>query len=128
MNRQNIVLHYWKSLLMISIILYLSCTPPSTFKAFPVFTHIDKIAHLLMYFCLSLLLIFDFKSAPHSKTNKQIFIIICIVLPIFLGGSIEFIQKEFFPPRSASFGDIAFNTLGVMLGWLTSSKAKITIS
>jgi hypothetical protein len=39
------IIKYWKSLLALLIILYLSFASPSTFKDIPTFRHVDKVVH-----------------------------------------------------------------------------------
>ena len=113
---------YWKSLIIISGILYLSFAPPSTFKGVPSFENEDKLVHLIMYAGLTCFLIFDFRQYAKNKTLSVLaFILICLLFPVFLGGAVEILQPVFFAPRTAEwFDDIA----GVMLGWLVSQMIK----
>jgi len=109
--------NYWKSIIVVICILYLSFTSPSTFDGIPTFENEDKLVHLLMYGGLTGMLIFDFRqSVKKIKEHISSFILSCIVFPILLGGLIEILQPRYFAPRTGSWGDFAFNTIGVFIG------------
>jgi VanZ family protein len=116
---------YWKSILIVAGILYLSFAPPSTFKGIPAFEFEDKLVHLLMYGGLSFFLIFDFQR--HTKNNPMsglAFSLICLFIPVFLGGIVEIMQPLYFSPRTAEWFDWFSDISGVLLGWLASSIIK----
>lgn len=115
----NIVKNYWKSIAVIICILYLSFASPSTFKKIPTFTYEDKLVHLLMYAGLTFVLIFDFVQTAITNRKKLVFVLICLIFPIVLGGVVEIMQGMFFAPRSPSWIDWIANTIGVFLGWLS---------
>ena len=99
-------------------ILYLSFAPPSEFKDIPTFKHEDKLVHILMYLGLVLILILDFSSALKKKNIKSnVFISLCIVFPIILGGLVEILQPMYFAPRSASWFDWFADIAGVLIAW-----------
>lgn len=118
MKIKNFLCHYWKSISVLFIILYLSFASPSTFKKIPTFENEDKLAHLLMYAGLAFILALDFQN--HKKTNNITFtfVLICILFPAIIGGIIEILQPLLFIPRSASWLDLLFNIIGVFLGWI----------
>jgi len=112
--------HYWKSIIVIGCILYLSFAPPSTFQGIPTFNFEDKLVHLLMYASLTIVLIFDhYRTVKELNVNKIAFILICLVFPTLFGGVIEIIQPLLFFPRSASWLDWLADILGVLIGWQT---------
>ena len=116
----KIYLHtFWKSILIISGILYLSFASPSTFKDVPTFANEDKFVHLLMYAGLTGILMFDFRQyARNRNTTKTAFLIICILFPVLLGGIVEIIQPIYFPPRTADWFDWFSDITGVFVGWM----------
>ncbi len=120
----KIIKYFWKSLLIVSVISYLSFASPSTFKEIPTFENEDKLVHLLMYFGLAVVLIFDFRRAGINNRNLLAFVLICLIFPVVFGGSIELMQENFFPPRTASWVDWMADTAGVLLGWLAMSVIK----
>ncbi len=71
----------------------------------------DKILHLLGYFSLSFLTMLTFKA---TTWRQQLVVALCV---FFFGMAME-IAQYFIPHRRASLADLAFNTLGIMLGWL----------
>lgn len=116
---------YWKSLIIIGGILYLSFAPPSTFKGVPSFPFEDKLVHLLLYGGLTCILIFDFRLyAKKFRTTKFAFVSICILFPILLGGIIEILQPMYFAPRTGEWFDWFSDILGVLLGLLSMQLLK----
>jgi VanZ family protein len=113
----NTLKNYWKSLIVVAVILHLSFASPSEFKGIPTFENEDKLVHFLMYAGLAIALIYDHKRA---KTNNSLILyrLICIFFPIFLGGIVEILQPMYFAPRSASWFDWLADILGVLAGWL----------
>ena len=119
---KNFIFHYWKSIIIISIILYLSFAPPSTFKEVPSFENEDKLVHLLMYGGLTCILIFDFRQFVKSyRIPRFSFVLICIILPVLLGGAVEILQPMYFAPRTADWIDWFSDIAGVLMGWFAMS-------
>jgi len=110
---------YWKSILIISGILYLSFAPPSEFKGIPTFENEDKLVHIIMYGGLTCVLIFDFRQyAKNNSLSSLAFILICLLTPVILGGVVEILQPLYFAPRTAEWFDWFSDITGVLLGWL----------
>lgn len=127
MRFTNILSNYWKSILLICVIFYLSFASPSTFKDIPAFEHQDKLAHVLVYMALAAMLIFDYKkSTPKLNVNLFTFVLTCVFFPILLGGAIEIVQTLLFYPRTASWLDWLANILGVLMGWAGMHILKMT--
>ena len=122
MQIKNVIFQSWKSISIVLCILYLSFAPPSSFKEIPTFEikHLDKIVHFLMYAGLSLVLIYDFRKRKNTSNKSAIFVLICLLFPVFLGGMIEIFQELFFAPRTAEWADWFFDILGVFAAWMTS--------
>jgi VanZ family protein len=115
---QKFFKQYWKSILFICILFYLSFAKPSTFKEAPTFFSIDKLAHVFLYFILGIFLIIDFSKSNIKKSSKIMSIIITIVFPILMGGAIEISQEMFFKPRSAEWIDWLSDILGIGLSYV----------
>ena len=110
---------YWKSILIISGILYLSFAPPSEFKGIPSFENEDKLVHIIMYGGLTCVLMFDFRQyAKNNPLSSLAFILICLLTPVILGGIVEILQPLYFAPRTAEWFDWFSDITGVLLGWL----------
>jgi len=119
MKLKSFLYNYWKSLIIISGILYLSFAPPSTFNGVPSFEYEDKLIHILMYGALTCVLIFDLQLYAKKKSlSKFTFIFICLLIPIFLGGIVEILQPIYFAPRTAEWFDWFSDITGVLIGWL----------
>jgi len=111
------VLSYWKSILSVVVILYLSFAPPSDFSEMPKVNILffDKIVHVALYLFLTIVLIFDFRSHNKFSKNNSIYIVQCILFPIVLGGCIEIAQDKWFYPRTAEWVDWLADILGVTI-------------
>jgi VanZ family protein len=121
------IFRYWESIIIVLVILYLSFAPPSTFKGVPSFNFEDKLVHLLLYGGLTTILMFDFrKYAKNNNTNLLVFVLACLVFPIFLGGTIEILQPLYFAPRTAEWLDWFSDIAGVLAGWSGMSLLKLT--
>ncbi|MFT3752500.1 MAG: VanZ family protein [Paludibacter sp.] len=118
--------YYWKSIIAILFILYLSFSGPATFDKVPNFTYKDKIAHFILYGGLTLLLILDHRKHKKNNISYTSFIIYCIIFPIVLGGLVEIFQKYFFFPRTAEWLDWLSDIIGVLVGWLVLYLKKMT--
>ena len=107
-------LSYWKSILSVIIIVYLSFAPPSDFREMPKVNILffDKIVHVALYLFLTIVLIFDFRSHNKFSKNNSIYIVQCILFPIVLGGCIEIAQDKWFYPRTAEWVDWLADILG----------------
>lgn len=110
-------LSYWKSILSVIIIVYLSFAPPSDFREMPKVNILffDKIVHVALYVFLTIVLIFDFRSHNKFSKNNSFYIVQCILFPIILGGCIEIAQGKWFYPRTAEWVDWLADILGVTI-------------
>ncbi|MDR0370958.1 MAG: VanZ family protein [Prevotellaceae bacterium] len=106
---------YWKSLLIFAMVLYLSFAPSSTFDgiSIPAIPYLDKLVHFIMYAACTAVLCFDFFRQQKVVKSRTMFIIICIVLPILIGGVVELMQERFFYPRTGDWCDWLADILGV---------------
>ena len=111
-------INYWKSIAVVSCILYLSFASPSTFDGIPSFNNEDKLVHFLMYAGLCCMLIFDFRLARNNQNIKlPVGYLLCLVFPVLLGGTIEILQPMYFG-RGGSWFDMTANVLGIASAWL----------
>jgi VanZ family protein len=122
----KILFRYWESLITTFVILYLSFTPPTTFDKVPSFTYEDKLVHLFLYAGLTCVLMFDFRKYANNNSSKWTFVLVCLLLPVFLGGAVEILQPIYFAPRTAEWIDWISDILGALLGWGTMALLKLT--
>jgi VanZ family protein len=124
MDIMKIFQNYWKSIAVICTILYLSFASPSTFEELPSFKNQDKLAHVLIYFGLAVVLIYEYRQHKKDNIHSLSFVFVCLFFPIILGGIIEILQEYFFSPRTGSWLDWFSNILGVLFGWLLMTLLK----
>ena len=118
---RKFLIKYWKSILFIVFLCVLSFSPSSNFKRFPSFFGVDKVVHFLLYIFLAFILVFDNREMIIRQLTKKL-IAYAIVFPIILGGVIEIVQENFFPPRSAEWFDWFMDIAGVLIGYLITAK------
>ena len=75
--------------------------------------HIDKVAHLFLYFGLGVLLHLTFKNSDHVILRKYA-AIFAVILGIIYGISDEF-HQSFVPGRSSSVHDLLADGIGVTI-------------
>lgn len=114
---KNFVSKYWKSLLAVIIVSYMSFAPASELPRFNPFEGFDKAVHVLMYMFLSSVIIFDNRKTVFSNGYLKKLIIPAIVFPVLFGGIVEIMQEAFFPPRSADWFDWLADITGVAAGF-----------
>ena len=105
------ILSFWKPLLWLVIILVLSLIPGNKLPGIPLFPHIDKVVHALMYFGLAILLVRPLKRVPGSRPYLWA-VLICLII----GTAVEYSQAHLAVNRSGNFYDELANVFGAMLG------------
>lgn len=112
----SLLKHYWKSILTGCVIFYLSILRMPSLQQIPKFPLQDKLVHFIMYFTLAFFLYKDYtKLKLRSKLN---IVLLVIVFPSLYGGIIELLQGNFFPPRTAEWGDFLADVLGALLAFI----------
>lgn len=109
--------HYWKSVLLTLIILVLSFAKLPALESIPKVTNLDKLVHFMMYFSLTLVLMYDFSKEKKNINRAWRFILICLLFPFLLGGITELLQSFLFAPRVSEWWDWISNSFGVLVGW-----------
>ncbi|MBO4561241.1 MAG: VanZ family protein [Bacteroidaceae bacterium] len=116
---KKIIKNYPLTLLVISVILFLSLFNPPKTKLDPI-TNIDKIAHICMYGGLELIIWFEYLRS-HSSLNLKKIILWGVIAPIVLGGLMELAQMYLTSNRSGDWADLAADAIGVLLGAIIGS-------
>lgn len=105
---------YWKSLLVVAVILYLSLMRQPSNEKLVLFEGIDKVVHFLMYFGLSSMLWID-HLVKYKGGYKPLHLLIgAVLMPVLLGGSMEIAQGLLTDDRSCDIMDFIANTCGVV--------------
>ncbi len=104
---------YWRTTLLIFIILFLSLMNVNKIVPGEVkfFKHFDKFVHFMMYCGLSF--IFLIENYVNKNSIRKYWIIIDTIL---LGILIEFLQATLTIYRSGNLYDAIFNIIGVIIG------------
>ncbi len=116
----SILKHYWKSILVVIFIFYLTILHTAKSPEIFMFPHQDKILHFILFFSLSGLLFMD-SSQIRPPIKKSLLIFTTVGLPILYGGSIEITQGLFLPFRTADWFDFFSNSIGSILAYLVYS-------
>jgi len=119
----NTLLKYHKTITILVAITLLSLLnigeiAPNRVKLIP---HADKIVHFIMYFSATFVLLFEY--FLHHKKNKAVLKRLPII-PFIWGGIMEICQFYLTENRGAEWGDVAANTFGLLLGYLTFMKVR----
>ena len=119
------LLKYYKSISMLAFVLLISLLPAdNTNKVlFIDFPHIDKVIHFIMYFLLSLAILFDIYS--DKKKPTKIYALSVLSLVLIFSGIIEIIQELYIDSRSGSYYDLISNFIGLIFGFIIYRKYKI---
>ena len=107
------LLSYFKSILVVAVILYLSFANAKQFQGAPSFVGIDKLVHFILYGLLSAVIYFDTHKFSKTISAHKLFWI-AFTVSTALGGLVEIAQGLFFETRSAEWGDFVFDFLGAL--------------
>jgi VanZ family protein len=111
------VIGYWKSIVVLSAIAYVSLLREPTISL-PYVIGMDKWIHAIMYLVLTLTLLWD------SQQRPKLWWIVGVFSAIF-GGFIEVLQEQFFYPRTGDWMDWLADCIGVIVAiivWLIGVK------
>ncbi len=123
----NFIRHFWKSITILLILLYLSFAPPSNFKELPPIKieFFDKFVHLILYVFFTYILVIDSCKYFGHDRSKSIYLTGCFIFPILLGGFIEIAQATWFFPRTAEWIDWFADIIGAGIGfWIATFTMK----
>jgi VanZ family protein len=112
------ILQYWKTVVVLAIIFFLSTAPASDFQSIPAFPNEDKLVHFLMYFTLAFVLLWDTtKRNPKANiVNNHVWIWI-IGIPALFGGAMEIWQWLLTTSRTGDWLDEVVDTIGATAGY-----------
>lgn len=111
------VIGYWKSIVVLSAIAYVSLLREPSISL-PYVIGMDKWIHAIMYLVLTLTLLWD------SQQRPKLWWIVGVFSAIF-GGFIEVLQEQFFYPRTGDWMDWLADCMGVIVAiivWLIGVK------
>jgi VanZ family protein len=111
-----LVKSFWKPLIWLLLICYLTLTPSESLPQMPKLFEYDKIGHLILFLIFSLLLVKGFSQTMPPKLSLTkikwgVFFIIGL-----LGGTIEILQANLIKNRNGDVLDLAADMVGSLLG------------
>jgi VanZ family protein len=112
-------LWYYKLAVIWSIIITILCLlPNSNFESTNAYlpNGFDKIAHLLFFFVLTILLFYGKIKEQESYKYRLFTVVKIILITSFIGLSIEVMQRYIFTYRSGDLFDFIADMLGVTMG------------
>ncbi|MDX9747584.1 MAG: VanZ family protein [Paludibacter sp.] len=111
-------LAYWKSLAVLIAIFVLSFMNPPSIPSVRELFSFDKIAHVIMYFGFTFVILNDTAGLKDVARKKPFYIYLGIGFPVFIGALTEVLQTILFAPRAAEWGDFLSDMAGIAVGWL----------
>ncbi|MBB3186875.1 VanZ family protein [Microbacter margulisiae] len=109
---------YWKTIIVLLVIFYLSAAPASTFAGIPSFPNEDKLVHFMMYFGFALMLFWEYSSTYGISVIHQTKTVLLIIgIPAIWGGSMELFQLFFTTTRDAEWLDELADAIGATAGY-----------
>ena len=111
------IIRFWKSACWFILILSITFLPGSTGTRIRLFSHADKIIHLLLFLIFTLLLISDAKRFFESSLIKKEIITTVILTGVLTGLITELVQFFLIVDRSGTFGDLLADIGGIATGF-----------
>jgi len=107
-----LIKHYNKTILLSVLTVLLSLLKFSTgHRVEQLIPHIDKIIHVLMYFGITGVLLFERYLRTCKMDNK---VLLMNLYPMILGGSLEIIQNAFTVYRTGDWYDFLADISGIL--------------
>ncbi|MFO8145905.1 MAG: VanZ family protein [Gillisia sp.] len=120
-------------LIILAAITYGSLSPGDTAQEFQIFhfENSDKLMHAIMYFLLTISLIYGMVKKTGIFKNWKVYVVV-VVAPVSYGLFMEFLQYLITQDRQAEAGDFLANIIGVGLAFFFaflyySSKKKLMV-
>lgn len=110
---------YFRSIVIFILILLASTIPASEVQkvSWISIPNFDKIIHLGMYFCFTMVLILDISKAKFNFSQIKISLLSAFIA-LSYGGILEIVQGSLTKSRSADIFDFIFNVSGTLLAML----------
>lgn len=116
MKLKSLSYQRWSLIWTVFILILCTARMPDTSGSGFFFQGFDKIVHLGFFYVLTILLFYGKIQSQHNYSFRILTIFKIIGLTFLLGGSIELIQLNFFPYRSAEWWDLGADMIGVFMG------------
>lgn len=116
MKLKSLSYQRWSLVWTVFILILCTAKMPDTSGSGFFFQGFDKMVHLGFFYVLTILLFYGKIQSQHNYSFRILTIFKIIGLTFVLGGSIELIQLNFFPYRSAEWWDLGADMIGVFMG------------
>lgn len=113
-----LVKSFWKPLIWLLLICYLTLTPSESLPKMSGLFEYDKIGHSILFLVFSLFLIKGILLTTSNKISIQKTKILVFIIAAFIGGLIEILQANFIKNRNGDLSDFAADAIGSLLGLL----------
>ncbi|MDF1672543.1 MAG: VanZ family protein [Vicingaceae bacterium] len=107
--------YYIPAIVWLVIITVISGFPGNHVPKLPVW-QFDKLVHSVIYFVLSICLLYGFHSQYKAENTRLRTAVIIIIFGVFYGGFMEILQHYIFINRSGNWYDFIANAIGSVLG------------
>ncbi|MCY1636244.1 VanZ family protein [Marinifilum sp. D737] len=118
---------FWRNIIW-AIIIFILCSIPGNdlpkTSAIHI-PHFDKLVHFGMFFIMGIFLMAELSF--QTKLKKSQILLITIILVAVYGGTIEYLQQNYFTNRSGDYIDLAADILGGIMAillypWIKKQK------
>jgi VanZ family protein len=120
LKKKQVVLKY-TMFIWIWVIWFLSSLPAKHLPKMDTF-NFDKVAHLAVYFILSILIFNNYKLGLFGKNNRYVVLLFAIIL-----ASLDEAHQVISPNRVVSIYDLAANLSGLILGYFIVFSRKFIL-
>lgn len=115
----TLIKRYKLTLMTLLLILCLTFCKPTNLGRTSTIIGIDKAVHFIMYSTLCAVFWFENFRLPNVPKLRRL-LFYAVLLPIVLGGLLEYLQSILTSYRDSEFDDFLFNTAGVLFAALFS--------
>ena len=110
-------MRFYPLTVLAALVIWVGCLWPAESIEVPVdFPGWDKLVHSALFLVLSLTFWVERRFAKTENKVQRLWLW-ALVVPILMGGAIEFAQAFFTETRSGDWWDLAADALGVVLAW-----------
>ncbi len=114
----KVIRAFWPAIIWSLVIIFLSTTSGDNLSL-PPFKNADKLAHLGVYYILSVLIIIGFSWYRNKQHQTRRAVWLALIASVILGGMLEIVQEYFLGSRAGDILDFFANTLGSFFAGLT---------
>lgn len=115
----TLIKSFWKSLIWLLFIFYLTLTPSENLPDMPKLFEYDKIGHFVIFAIFSILLIKSIVLISIENFSLLKSKILVFFISTFFSGIIEILQANYIRNRNGDITDFVADIIGILIGILT---------